>query len=255
MKDKYLSNIVFLGVICFMFFATACAPDNHILRQQAEASKILGEAYLSQGSYTAALRELLEAERKNPDDPMIHNSLGLAYMAKARPDLAVKHLKKALELQPDLSPAVNNLGIAYLRLNRWDDAIEQFKLLSTDLLYGTPHFPLTNMGFAYFKKGEYEQAEKYYLEALTFQPGFVIALRGLGRTYMKTGELEKAQEMFNEAVSTDPSFVPAYMDLAKSYLIAGEIEKAKNAYQQVINIAPNSSFAREAQHDLKHLAD
>lgn len=255
MKDTYLSNIGFLAVICFLFFATACAQDNQMIKQQAEASKVLGEAYLSQGSYTAALKELLEAERKNPDDPMIHNSLGLAYMAKARPDLAVKHLQKALELQPDLSPAVNNLGIAYLRMDRWDDAIEQFKALTSDLLYGTPHFPLTNMGFAYFNKGEYEQAEKYYLEALNFQPDFVIALRGLGRTYMKTGALEKAQEMFNKAVSADPSFVPAYLDLAQSYRIAGEIEKAKYAYQKVISIAPGSSFAKEAQHDLKQLAD
>jgi Tfp pilus assembly protein PilF len=256
MNNKGFSQS-FSALIVFIFLVmTACASQNNqIVKEQAEASKNLGEAYMNQGNYTAALKELLEAERKNPNDPAIQNSLGLAYMAKGRPELSIKHFQKALELQPDLSPAINNLGNAYLRLNQWDKAIEQFKFLTNDLLYATPHFPLTNLGFAYYCKGNYKEAERYYLEALALQPKFVVALRGLGRAYMKMEELEKAQEFLNEAISNDPLFAPAYMDLARIHLLLGETEKAKKAYQQVISIAPESSLAKEARQNLKPLSD
>ncbi len=255
MKNIRLWNIIVLFVIFLSLSIIACTHNkSEILKKQAEASRNLGEAYMSQGQYTAALKELLEAEKKFPNDPMIHNALGLAYIAKEKPDLAVDHFKKAIKLQPDLSVAVNNLGNAYLRLNQWDAAIEQFQSVSKDLVYATPHFPLTNMGFAYYNKGDFENAEKYYQEALKIQPNFTIALRGLGRTYLKMGEITKAQEVLNEAVSIEPDFAPAYMDLAQSYLISGDIEKAKNAYQLVIRTSPESPLAKEAQKNLERLS-
>ena len=248
------SNIVALMIAYFSLFIFSCAPASETLKRQAEASRSLGEAYMSQGQYTAALKELLEAEKKYPDDPLIQNSLGLAYIAKERPDLAVDHFKKAIKLQPNLSIAVNNLGNAYLRLNQWDAAINQFQLVTSDLIYATPHFPLTNMGFAYYNKGDYKTAEKYYMEALEIQPKFTIALRGLARTYLKMGEVAKAQEILNEAVSIEPDFAPAYMDLAKTYLMSGDMENAKNAYQQVIKFAADSPLAKEAQKEMEKLA-
>jgi len=247
-------HIVAIIIICSSLSILTCAPDSEVLKRQAEASRSLGEAYMNQGQYTAALKELLDAEQKYPNDPMIHNALGLAYIAKERPDLAVDHFKKAIKLQPDLSPAVNNLGNAYLRLNQWDAAIEQFQSLSNDLIYTTPHFSLVNMGFAYYNKGEFETAEKYYKEAIRIQPKFTIALRGLGRTYLKMSEATKTQEILNETISIEPDFAPAYIDLAQSYLMLGDIEKAKNAYRHVIKIAPNSPFAKEAQKDLQQLS-
>jgi type IV pilus assembly protein PilF len=255
MKNLRLLIIVALVIIGSGLSITACAPTNNDnLKKQADASRNLGEVYMNQGQYTAALKELLEAEKKYPNDPMINNALGLAYIAKERPDLAVDHFKKAIKLQPDFSSAINNLGNAYLRLNQWDAAIEQFQSLSDDLIYATPHYPLTNIGFAYYNKGEFGKAEKYYQDALKLQPKFIIALRGLGRTYLKMGEVAKAQEVLFEAISSEPDFTPAYIDLAKSYQMTGETEKAKNAYQHVIRTAPESPFAKEAQSALKELS-
>lgn len=251
---RYL-NIFILIIICSGLSLLSCAgPNSESLKKQADASRTLGEAYMSQGQYTAALKELLEAEKKNPNDSLIQNSLGLAYIAKERPDLAVDHFKKAIKLQPDLSIAVNNLGNAYLRLNQWDAAIEQFESVTSDLVYATPHFPLTNLGFAYYSKGDFKTAEKYYLEALEIQPKFTIALRGLARTYLEMGKVVEAQEILNEAIAIEPDFAPAYLDLAQSYLIEGDMESARNAYQQVINIAPDSALAKQAQQELEKLS-
>jgi type IV pilus assembly protein PilF len=54
------------------------------IKKKAAASRNLGEAYLSEKNYTAALGELLKAERLNPEDPILQNDLGLVYMAKEK---------------------------------------------------------------------------------------------------------------------------------------------------------------------------
>ena len=63
-----------------------------------------------QGNYTAALKELLEAEKINPKDAITHNYLGITYRNKNLPDKAIFHFEKALDLNPGYSIAKNNLG-------------------------------------------------------------------------------------------------------------------------------------------------
>ena len=165
-------------------------------------TRTLGEAYLQQGDYTEALKEFLKAEKLYSNDHLLHNDLGLAYMAKQHYDEAEFHFKKAISIRPEYAPAKNNLGTVYMAKQEWDAAIEQFKTVAGDLLYGTPHFPLANMGIAYYNKQDYTNAEKYYLEALDLEPNFVLALRNLGITYIAMNKLPQAVATLEKAVTT-----------------------------------------------------
>lgn len=130
-----------------------CVTSNATKSQrhhQADAIRQLGEAYLTEQNYTMALSELLKAEKLNSEDHLLHQDLGIAYMAKGELELAVPHFEKALAIKPDFAPARNNLGAAYLAMKDWDAAIDCFKLLTKDLLYATPHYPLANLGRAYY---------------------------------------------------------------------------------------------------------
>ncbi len=54
-----------LGWTAFVFFVicvVSCTANLEIRKKQEVASRNLGEAYLRQGDYTSALRELLKAE-------------------------------------------------------------------------------------------------------------------------------------------------------------------------------------------------
>ena len=115
-------NIIWIAGILVIGFLSGCVP-NETLRKQGESARNLGEAYMAQQNYTAALKEPLAAEQLTPDDPYLHNDLGLTYMAKDRLDLAIVHFKKALALKPDYAPAMKNLGTAYLAQQNWDAAI------------------------------------------------------------------------------------------------------------------------------------
>jgi Tfp pilus assembly protein PilF len=242
-------------VLLLLFIAASCAssPDRGVYKKQAESSRTLGEVYMTQKNYTAALRELLKSESLNPDDPYLHNDLGLVYMAKQKPELAIRHFKKALELRPDYAAAKNNLGTAYLVREDWDAAIASFKEVSEDMLYATPHYSLSNMAWAYYNKRQYDFAEKYYQESLKLIPDFPVALRGLGLTYMAMGKIRNAVEAFERGVRASPSFPPLYFDLAEAYVLSRNYEKALYNYRKVIQLAPGTALAERAQKEIQRI--
>jgi type IV pilus biogenesis/stability protein PilW len=207
----------------------------------AEAARDLGEAYMAQGDYRMALKELLKAVELTPADPHVHNDLGLAYLALQKPELGLGHFKKAVEIQPDYAAALNNLGTAYLALEKWDEAVTCFEQVSEMLLYATPHFPLTNLGYIYYKKKDYPKAIQYYTKALEAAPDFSGALRGLGRTLTAMGRYTEAITVLEKAVRRAPRFIEAYEDLANAYLLKGNRKKAVEMLNRAVGLAPADS--------------
>ncbi len=250
---KMKTNRFIYVVLVSIFFLVSCAAGLEVRKNQEEALRNLGEAYIREGDYTAALRELLKAEKLYANDPYLQNDLGLTYMAKGKPDIAINHFKKAVEIKPDYTPAKNNLGTAYLAQKKWDDAIACFKEITGDLLYATPHYPLSNLGWAYYNKKEYRLAEKYYQDALKIEPEFVIALRGLGKTYIAMGRIPEAISILEKATKNSPRFAELYFDLANAYTLSRKYKKALSAYKKVIELAPDSPLAVDAQKEMARI--
>ncbi len=245
---RFRQAVLMLGMLPILLFL-ACANNQKAQteQQQAEASRNLGEAYLAQGNFTMALRELLKAESLNPDDPFVQNYLGLAYMGKKKVDTAITHFQNALEINPSYAPARNNLGTAYLTQKDWDAAIRTFKAVTEDLLYATPHFPLSNLGWAYYNKGNYQLAEKYYLEALDIEPDFTIAQKGLARTYMAMGQFTEAVNTLEKAIDKAPRMAELHLEVGKAYAALNQKDKALDAFNKAIALNPESDVAQEAQ--------
>ena len=213
---------------------------------QAEAARNLGEAYLREGNYTSALRELLKAEAMAPTDYFLQNDLGLVYYYKGQSDLAIGHFQKALEIKDDYGPARNNLGNAYAEKKEWDKAIEQYKIVTSDLLYATPQFPYSNLGMAYYHKKEYGLAEKYFLESLKIAPDFDRALYGLAQTYIATGRVQEAVEKLEKAVEINPGSAALLFELAKAYTLKRDYRRAYDAYLRIVQQNPDSPLADKA---------
>ncbi|MEE8430281.1 MAG: tetratricopeptide repeat protein, partial [Candidatus Desulfatibia sp.] len=237
--------VLFISIIfCF----PACASISlEVRKKQAEAGRNLGEAYLSQGDYTLALREFLKAKELYDNDRFLQDDLGLTYMAKGRLDLAIEHFRKALAIDPGYTPAKNNLGTAYMKKKDWDTAIKYFKEVAGELLYATPQFPLSNLGWAYYNKGEYELALKYYQEALEMNSQFLNALRGLGLTYIAMGKGPEAVAALEIGVKHYPQIAYLHFDLGEAYTLSRNYKKAFNAFQKVIALVPNTLLARKAK--------
>jgi Tfp pilus assembly protein PilF len=243
-----------LPSLLLVVLLTACMTDKAELQRRERAMRDVGLEYLRDGDATSALQQLLEAEALYPDDPILQWYLGKAYFANGENDLSIRHFKRAIELKPDLGPAINDLGVVYLRLEDYDAAITEFKKVTGEVLYATPHFPLSNLGFAYYKKKQYDLSASYYLRALDFEPNYPIALRGLGRTYVEMGKGPEAIAALTTTVKSNPEFGVAYYDLGRAYLLTGDYKKAKAAFQKVVVLEPeSSSYAREARKVLARL--
>ncbi|MFO7665005.1 MAG: tetratricopeptide repeat protein [Desulfobacterales bacterium] len=243
---------LYYAAFAFLIFGLASCADIE-LKKQEEAIRGVGEAYISQNDYTAALNELLKAEKIYTNDPHLHYDLGFVYMAKNQLPLAIEHFKKAIDLKPDYAPARNSLGTAYLAMNNWDSAIICFQEVSKDLLYATPHFPLTNLGWAYYNKKEFALAEQFYREALKIDPNYYVALRGLGLTYLAIGNTIDAVNFLERAVKYSPGFPEYIYDLAGVYAILKEYNKAIIFYRKVVNTAPGSQLAVEARNEIARI--
>ncbi len=235
-----------------LMLIASCAPQQNKsdLIIQSATMRDLGEAYLKQRDYTSALRKLLEAEAMNPEDPYLQHDLGLAYMAKNSLENAENHIKKAIAIKPDFAPAKNSLGVVYLTQEKWDAAIAVFKELTGDLLYATPHYPLTHLGWAYYNKQQYETSEKYYREAIGYDANYAPALRGLGRTCAAMGRTDEAIAFYEKAVAKSPRLVEAYFDLGRAYFRSGDYDKALAAFEKVRELAPEHALAEEAEKEM-----
>ena len=248
---KPFSTFLLSGLLLASCAGSANRPDQTKIGQ---AIKTEGEIFLRQGNYTAALTRLLEAKKSLPEDPLLYNSLGLTYIAKKRDDLAEASFKKALSLKPDYLEAVNNLGVAYLRQEKWDLAIDTLKSLLDNLLYPTPHFPLSNIGWAFLGKKEFASAETYFKKSLDESPEFPTAIHGIAQVYIRTGQTDRAIQYLNEKLQGKLDAAILHADLAQAYEEKGQIKFALRSWELVLKLSPeNSSLAQKAKDRLRDL--
>lgn len=255
MHMKAIQQLIAGSLFVFMVIVGCAATQNSPGQDKAtaEAARNLGEAYLQESKLTPAMREFKKAEALDPDNPFLQYDLGLVHLYRGRYDDAIAHFERALALKPDYPAAMNSMGNAYLRKKDYDRAIVYYKKTTEDMLYATPQYPLSNMALAYYEKGEYGLAEKYFLEALKLDADFDRALAGLAETYMATGRYAEAIEKLQSAVHISPNAPTLHYLLARAYMQFGDYRGAYLEFNKVVELAPNTVDAEKANQELKKL--
>lgn len=247
------NTITWFIVLCMIgLTVSGCASKQKRIKMSQDNRRV-AEAYMAKGDYTEALRYLLDAQTFHANDHLLQDDLGKVYVARGKYDLAITHFKRALEIEPDFAPGMNNLGAAYLLSEQWDEAIAVFTSLNDNLLYATPHYPLYNLGWAYYNKGEYKTAISYFNKSLKSQHGFILALRGLGLTYQKRGDLDRAIGYFKKATEKNPRFAELYFDLGTAYAEKKQDPAAIEAFEKVSLIQPNTQLSDKAKEEIRRL--
>ena len=147
----------------------------------------LGELRTTQAEYDTAeayIRDALAIARRtmSPTDPLIGKataSLGQVLYDKGAYDQAVPVLQEAIRLQtrgdtatPGLASAITGLANTYFYLGKFalSDTLNQRALAMDKHLYGPRHAyvgdVLINLGAIRFEWAKYDEAERYYREAL-----------------------------------------------------------------------------------------
>ena len=225
-------------------------------REAAQLYLQIGTSYLSKGQYPQALRELLQARKLDPLNPVVHNHLGLVYYVRDKKELALESLLEALRLKDDYTEARNNLGRVLIDLGRPEEAIAELERVTKDLLYAQPEKGWIHLGMAYFQMGQFEKTKSSLDQALKLKRNSCPARTLYGRTLLKQKRYQLARQTLEQAISFCQKAQPKSYDEALyfsslSYLKTGHSQRAKVQFQELVHQFPQSPYSTKAQSYLK----
>jgi type IV pilus biogenesis/stability protein PilW len=245
-------NHLLLAAVAVTLVVSGCATSEKN-REEADLHLRLGTSLLAQGSYPSALRELLTAEKLDPENEVTQNNLGLAYFLRDKYELAEQHLARALKLKPSYSEARNNYGRVLIETGRHEQAIAELEKVTNDLTYQDPAKAWINLGMAYFRKNDFKSAKTKFSEAIRADRGNCLAHTYFGRTQLELGDAGDAARSLDNAVRIckPGKFDEAHYFSGLSYYKLGRTSDAVARMEEVKKINPDGPYAQKADSLLK----
>ncbi|TNF53524.1 tetratricopeptide repeat protein [bacterium] len=223
-------------------------------KKDAEVHYRLGVSYLKGNETQKAFVKFHEAIRLNPRDKRSFNYLGLISAQRQEYDKAISYYKRAIAIDKNYSEAMNNLGVTYLETENWEEAIKYFREALKNPLYATPEKAHANLGYAQYRKGNYEEAEYVLQTALLKYPRSNYSAYVLGLVYTALEKMDDAIEIFDTAVNMAPYDLEARWELAHAYLRVGRNKKALEQFQ-IIAETSGSKRSTEASKYIELLSN
>jgi|SRR6185436_16182095 tetratricopeptide (TPR) repeat protein len=111
--------------------------------------------------------------------------------------------------------------------------------------------PRIELGNMYFDAERYDDAIKWYSEAVKLQPNDVNVSTDLGVSYYYTNQPDKALAQFEHSLKIDPRHAKTLLNVGIVRAFGKQdLESASKAWEEVIRLAPNSPEAQAAKRAL-----
>jgi tetratricopeptide (TPR) repeat protein len=132
-----------------------------------------------------------------------------------------------------------NLGEAYFRLGEYDEAIVNLD----NALHLTPDnaVALAERAVSYSKKGNQDQAREDLSAAVKLAPGDPLILMFRAGFYASNGEMDLALVDWSEVIRQQPGYVVGYFERAKLYEKTDQLDKAISDLNAAVRIQPVAS--------------
>ncbi|MBI4682007.1 MAG: tetratricopeptide repeat protein [Nitrospirae bacterium] len=243
---------VYSLISVLLIISCASVPNSEDIKKAETLNKI-GYSYLDNGQVNEAFIEFQKALALNPHNKEALYNLGyISSIFKKFPE-AISYYKRALSIDPAYSEAINNLGVLYSETGNWDEAIKYFKAALDNAVYLTPAWAYSNLSYAYYKKGDYLNAENAVKDALLRNPVSPKAVYILGLIYLETHNDEAAIEEFKKAIGMLPDYTDAHWELGKAYFKTGKKARALKHFELVVEKDNNIERKREALNYIEQL--
>ena len=114
-----------------------------------------------------------------------------------------------------------------------------------------PRVELANL---YFDAERYDEAVKWYTDALKLNPNDANVSTDLGVCYYYTNQADKALEQFDKSLKLDPKHAKTLLNVGIVKAFGKQdLQGATEAWQQVLEIAPDTPEAQAAKRALDSL--
>ena len=180
----------------------------------ADVLTLRGVVYRERGLYADAEADLKAALKLKPEYAEAHASLGILYDVQSRAEAEPEH-RQAVKLAPNNPGYLNNLGFSLYLRHRFKEAVTIYE--SAARLAPMSRRVRTNLGFACAALGDLPRA------AREFQMGGTEAeaKNNLGFAYERRGDMNNAFELYVQAVRLDPKVERARSNLVHAATVLG----------------------------------
>ena len=204
-------------------------------------------AYILQGRYDDALKQLEGARSSGASPAGVENLKGLALMLEGNLKQAIASFDRALMLDANLDEARLNRGVAQLRSGDLAKASADLSKIAGDV-----HSPLRadaayHYGIVLDRMGRTTDAEVWLERAQKLDEKLSAAILYAGILRERRGDLQGAGRAYLEYLKTHPDSPTALLRFGISAQKSGRADTARSYLQRVIAIAPRSAEAIEAQ--------
>jgi len=150
----------------------------------------------------------------------------------------------------------SNYGFALEKAGKTDEAIRHYEIALHPRVKDSNRgraVTATNLGVLYLNKEDYANAEKWFMEAIQYDPTYGRPYYHMGLIYYIKGELtnsasayRKAERYLEKTFEIYRYYAKADLLLAKVYLRLGEREKAEQHAKKALQSGLSESLSREA---------
>lgn len=214
--------------------------------------------YIKKERWTDAEQSILKALRMEPGNftnSLLLSNLGVVQTQQGRYEEALESFRLGLSIAPKSSVLYNNRARTYLHMGQYDDALEDLnKSLDIDSIQ---EWPLRMRGFILINKDP-EGAKRDFHKLGNYFPKNPAAMSGLAAIAEKEGHFEEALKYYNEALilEEDPEIrfsrillkinmdkyseasadikeaISRYPDYGEFYLLRGYLKKLNFRYDE-----------------------
>jgi protein O-GlcNAc transferase len=204
----------------------------------------LGLALKLKDDNAAAIPELEAASRLNPSAHEPHYTLGILYMQDGRYDDAARELSLAMKLHPDNPDGWATLGSLYRKMDKLPEAAAALREAIRQLP-GQPESHLT-LAAVLAQQGNYAEAAAERkigadLEREVMHRQRAIVSTNSGNALLQKGQVADAIERFQEALSEDPNYAEAHRGLANALERQGKNAEAAAERQKAEDLSKPKS--------------
>lgn len=232
-----------------------CALGSSQTKTQEKANLHLkmASSLMANGRLPEAMSELTMAEELDPSHPEIQNNLGLVFQLRERFDEAEKRYRRALKLDPKYTDVRTNLARLYIDQGRYQEALKEIQIVENDLTYPAPEKGLTLKGIAFFKMGNYNQAEEILTKAYKIERKSCLGSYFLGRAYYERKKFKEASQVLDQAIDNceGTKFEEPLFFSAMAYYHLGDRMQTRARAEKLLKEHPKSDFSQKTQGLLK----
>jgi Flp pilus assembly protein TadD len=205
------------------------------------------DVQLSAEDAAGAVSQWGSAYLKNPQDPRM--ALGYAKSLKAigSRDRALEVLKTAYQADTSNGEIAAELGRLALDMGQLDIATQTLKSAEAQGIRDWK--TLSAQGTLHAKKGEYAEAQQYFLAALQVEPDAVSVINNLALAYALDGKADKSEELLRKAVASGHEDKRVRQNLALVLGLQGKFDEAR----QVASVDMSESEAKASMSYLHNM--